>query len=120
MPKYYSTHKPQELYDIRKTPFTFTAGMEGITYYEVLDTDLKQRGLWNITLQNIAKNFPVIGMFPFHDLKALEAQRSQDQPYIMDVGGSRGQALLAIQEDYKEAFSGKLVLQDTPAIINTL
>lgn len=99
MPKYCSTHEPQELYDIRKTPFAFTAGMEGMTYYEVLDTDPKQRRLWNITLQNMAKNFPVVGMFPFHDLKALEAQGSQDRPYIVDVRGGRSQALLAIQED---------------------
>lgn len=50
MPRYCSTYEPQELYDIRKTPFAFTAGMEGMTYYEVLDIDLKQCGLWNITL----------------------------------------------------------------------
>ncbi|KAM3472647.1 hypothetical protein MY8738_008761 [Beauveria namnaoensis] len=120
MPNYCSTHEPQELYDIRKTPFAFTAGMEGMTYYEVLDTDPKQRGLWNITLQNMARNFPVLGMFPFHDLKALEGQGSQERPYIVDVGGGRGQALLAIQEDCKGAFSGKAVLQDTPAVIDTL
>lgn len=120
MPKYCSTHEPQELYDIRKTPFAFAAGMEGMTYYEVLDKDPKQRGLWNITLQNMAKNFPVLGMFPFHDLKALDQQGEQGRPYIVDVGGGRGQALLAIQEDCKSAFSGKLVLQDTPAVIDTL
>ncbi|XWW93584.1 hypothetical protein V2A60_001518 [Cordyceps javanica] len=100
MPKYCSTHEPEDLYDTRKTPFAFTAGMEGMTYYEVLDTDPEQRGLWNLTLQNMAKNFPVVGMFPFQDLKALEVQGSQERPYIVDVGGGRGQALLAIQEDY--------------------
>lgn len=120
MPKYCNTHEPKELYDIRKSPFAFTAGMEGMTYYQVLDTDPKQRGLWNITLQNMAKNFPVLGMFPFHDLTALQTQGSQGRPYIVDVGGGRGQALLAIQDECKKVFSGRLVLQDTTAVIDTL
>lgn len=38
----------------------------------------------------------------------------------MDVGGGRGQALLAIQDDCKKAFSERLVLQDTTAVIDTL
>ena len=119
-PSYCSTHEPKELYDIRKTPFAFAVGMEGKTYYEVLDKNPQQRALWNITLQNMAKNFPVLGMFPFHGLKALELPGMQGRPYIVDVGGGRGQALQEIQANCGGAFTGRLVLQDLPAVIDTL
>ena len=120
LPKYCASHGPKELYDTRKTPFAFSAGLEGKTYYEVLDMEPKQRALWNITLQNMAKNFPVLGMFPFRDLEALEEQGSAERPYVVDVGGGRGQALLEIQKARKGAFSGRLVLQDLPAVIDSL
>ncbi|EGX88469.1 O-methyltransferase, putative [Cordyceps militaris CM01] len=98
------------------------AGMEGRTYYEVLETDPARRALWDGTLQAMASNFPVLGMFPFR-----ERLRAQDgggggrhRADIVDVGGGRGQALLAIQGDGEGVFSGRLVLQDLPTVIDTL
>lgn len=81
--------------------------------------DPKQRGLWNIMLQNMAKNFPILGMFPFQELEE-QVKRSPERPYIVDIGGGRGQALLTIKEHCGGAFGGKLILQDLPAVIDTL
>ncbi len=122
VPRYCQTHAPQELYDPKKTPFAFAAGLEGKTYYEVLDMDPAQRELWNITLQSMANNFPVLGMFPFNEhLVAKDGEAvSAERAGIVDVGGGRGQALLQIQGDAEGALNGRLVLQDLPIVINTL
>ena len=119
VPDYAKTHEPEELYDIKKSPFAFAAGHEGKTYYEVLDLDPEQRNLWNLTLQNMEQNFPILGMFPFSSL-GVQVKAEPDRPFVVDVGGGRGQALRAIQEDCKSAFEGKLVLQDLPIVIDTL
>lgn len=123
LPQYCRTHEPRELFDPRKTPFACTVGMEGKTYYEVLDMDPPRRELWNITLQSMASNFPVLGMFPFreHLAASSDGEATAERPAIVDVGGGRGQALLQIQGDGEvAAFNGRLVLQDLATVIDTL
>lgn len=81
--------------------------------------DPERRDLWNITLQNMAKNFPILGMFSFEKMKE-QVMKSPERPYIVDVGGGRGQALLTIQEHCGDAFGGRLILQDLCTVIDTL
>ncbi|KAI9151562.1 O-methyltransferase hmp5 [Paramyrothecium foliicola] len=119
VPEYVKTHTREDLYDIRKSPFSFMTGHEGKTYYEVLDLDHQQRHLWNTTLQNMEKNFPILGMFPFPSLEE-QIKAEPDRPFIVDVGGGRGQALRALQKECGGSFGSKLVLQDLPIVIDTL
>lgn len=119
VPEYVKAHEPADLYDIKKSPFAFAAGQEGKTYYEVLEADPEQRNLWNVTMQNMEKNFPILGMFPFKDLET-QVRKEPERPFIVDVGGGRGQALLALQKDCGGSFGGKLILQDLPVVIDTL
>ncbi|SPO07375.1 related to O-methyltransferase B [Cephalotrichum gorgonifer] len=119
IPQYAKAHEPADLYDIKKSPFAFAAGHEGKTYYDVISLDPKQRNLWNITLQNMEKNFPIIDMFPFPSLKD-QVEKEPERPFIVDVGGGRGQALLAIKEHCGGTFGGKLILQDLPIVIDSL
>lgn len=119
IPDYVKAHQPEELYDIKKSPFAWAAGHEGMAYYDVLNQDPEQRILWNLTLQNMEKNFPILGMFPFKGLEA-QVKEEPERPFVVDVGGGRGQALKAIQGDIKDAFKGKLILQDLPIVIDTL
>lgn len=119
IPDYVKTHKPEDLYDIRKSPFSFMTGHEGKTYYEVIDMNPQQRHLWNTTLQNMEKNFPILGMFPFRSLE--EQVRAEPQrPFIVDVGGGRGQALRALQKNCGGSYGSRLILQDLPIVIDSL
>lgn len=119
LPDYFKTHKPEELYDLKKSPFCFSIGKEGKTYYEAIDENPEQRGIWNSCLQIIEKNMPVSGMFPWESLKAM-VEKEPERPFIVDVAGGRGQALLKLQEEIPGVYGGKLVLQDLPIVINTL
>ena len=119
LPDYIKTHSPHDLYDLKKSPFAFMTGHEGKTYYDVVDMDPQQRNLWNLTLQNMEKNFPIVDMFPFPSMRQ-QVEKEPERPFIVDVGGGRGQALLAIKEDCGGTFGGNLILQDLPIVIDSL
>jgi hypothetical protein len=119
LPEYFKSHTPEDLSDLKKSPFAFAVGKEGLTYYEVLNLDVEQRNIWNMTLQQMEKNMPILGMFPFATLKE-QVEKEPERPFIVDVGGGRGQALLAIQTECPGAFGGKLILQDLPIVIDSL
>ncbi|KAJ5682240.1 hypothetical protein N7462_005405 [Penicillium macrosclerotiorum] len=119
LPNYAKTHQPIDLYDNRKTPFAVTLGHEGKKYYEVVDMDVKGRAIWNATLANMAKNFPILGMFPFKEMEE-QVRREPERPFIVDIGGGRGQASLVIREYCGGTFGSKIILQDLPTVIETL
>lgn len=119
LPDYFKTHAPQDIYDLTKSPFVYSVGKEGRSYYEVLNDDVEQRNLWNVALQSAEKNMPVRGMFPFESLKE-QVEKEPERAFVVDIGGGRGQALLAIQEDCPNGFGGKLILQDLPIVIESL
>lgn len=118
-PEYVRSHSPRDLYDIRKSPFAFAMGHEGKTYYEILDQDPAQRNLFNNCLQVLEKSAPVLGMFPFKSMKD-QVEREPDRPFVVDIGGGRGQALLAIRTECGGSYGNKLILQDLPTVIDTL
>jgi hypothetical protein len=119
LPDYFKTHKPEEIYDLKKSPFCFSIGKEGKTYYEAIDEDAEQRDIWNKCLQLIEKNMPISGMFPWESLKE-QVEKEPERPFFVDVAGGRGQACLKLQEEIPGTLGGKLILQDLPIVINSL
>jgi hypothetical protein len=119
LPEYFKAHKPEDLYDLKKSPFSFAVGKEGLTYYEVLGEDVTQRNIWNKAMQMAEKNMPITGMFPFASLKE-QVEREPERAFIVDIAGGNGQSLLAIQEECPNGFGGKLILQDLPIVIDSL
>jgi hypothetical protein len=81
--------------------------------------DPEQRMLFNLTMQHLKKNFPVLGMFPFRELEG-QVKNEPERPFIVDIGGGRGQSLLEIREHCGGSFGGKLILQDLPTVIDSL
>ena len=119
LPAYFKAHKAEDVYDLKKSPFAFAVGKEGLTYYEVLNEDVEQRNIWNKALQMSEKNMPVTGMFPFASMKEA-VEREPERAFIVDIAGGNGQSLLAIQEECPAGFGGKMILQDLPIVINSL
>lgn len=119
LPEYIATHTPEDMFDLRKSPFAFVEGKEGQTYYEILNQDLEKRDVWNATMQAIDKNMPILGMFPFATLKG-QLEAGPDRTFIVDIAGGRGQAMLSIETECPKFFGGKVILQDLPVVINSL
>ncbi|KAN0108916.1 S-adenosyl-L-methionine-dependent methyltransferase [Hyaloscypha variabilis] len=119
LPEYFKTHQPEEVYDLKKSPFAFSFGKEGLTYYEVLNEDVAKRNIWNNTMQQMEANMPILGMFPFATLKD-QVEKEPERPFIVDVGGGKGHAMLAIETECPKFFGGKVILQDLPIVIDSL
>ena len=119
LPEYFKTHKPEELFDLKKSPFAFAFGKEGMSYYDVINEDIEKRHIWNSTLRAIEKNMPISGMFPFASLKD-QVEKEPERPFFVDVAGGKGQAILKLQEEIPGTFGGKLILQDLPIVIDSL
>lgn len=120
LPEYFHTHEQADLYDLKKSPYAWAVGLEGSTYYEALSTDAEKLRNFNFTMSSSEKVTPIIGMFPFSSLKE-EVEADTSRPFAVDIGGGRGQLLLAIEkEEAPNGFGAKMILQDRPEVLDTL
>ncbi|KAH6716821.1 O-methyltransferase [Leptodontidium sp. MPI-SDFR-AT-0119] len=120
-PDYFKTRTPEELIDLRKTPYTFAYGQEGQTFYEVLTADKDRFNMFNKAMMQQEASLPTLGMFPFTSLKE-EVEAEPDRALVVDIGGGRGQSLLLIQKEIAGTFGkgSKMVLQDRPQVLDTI
>ncbi|PVH83370.1 o-methyltransferas-like protein [Cadophora sp. DSE1049] len=119
-PDYFKTRTPEELIDLRKTPYTFAYGQEGQTFYEVLTADKDRFNMFNKAMMQQEASLPTLGMFPFMSLKE-EIEAEPDRAFVVDIGGGRGQSLLLIQKETTLfGASSKMVLQDRPQVLDTI
>jgi hypothetical protein len=77
-----------------------------MTYYEAISYDPDRLNMFNMTMMQMEKSVPILGMYPFGSLKP-EVEAEKDRLFIVDIGGGRGQALLVIQKE-----AGRIRCQD--------
>ncbi|KAH8892734.1 O-methyltransferase [Thozetella sp. PMI_491] len=118
LPEYLKTRTPQDVVDSRKTPYACAYGMEGKTFYEVLSANPDHLDIFNRSMSEPGPNY---GIFPFSSLKE-EVEAEQDRPFVVDIGGGKGQALIWIRDATKNLFktSPKLILQERPDVIEQI
>lgn len=119
LPEYFKTHSQEDLYDLKKSPYAYAIGLEGLTYYEAISHDPNRLSMFNMTMVQMEKTVPILGMFPFSSLKE-EVTSESDRAFIVDIGGGIGHALLAIQKEAPGGFGAKMILQDRPDVIASL
>ncbi|RDW60593.1 O-methyltransferas-like protein [Coleophoma cylindrospora] len=119
LPEYFKTHTHDDLFDLKKSPFAYSLGLEGLSYYEAISYDPDRFNMFNMTMTQMEKDVPVLGMFPFASMKE-QVESNKDRPFIVDIGGGRGHVLVAIQEEAPAGFGGRLILQDRPDVIDSL
>ena len=119
LPEYFRTHTQDALFDLKKSPFAYALGLEGMTYYEAISQDPDRLNMFNMTMAQMEDQVPVLGMYPFGSLSTKVAAE-KERPFIVDIGGGRGQALRAIQKEAPVGFGAKMILQDRPDVIGSL
>jgi hypothetical protein len=123
LPEYLKSHKPDDIFDLRKSPAVYSVQKEhlGKSYYQLLDEDPdpERRAVWNANMFMVDQLMPVTGMYPFASLKE-EVDKNPERPYLVDIGAGRGQSCFAIQKEINGAFEAKFILQDLPSVINSL
>jgi hypothetical protein len=119
LPEYFRSHTHDDLFDLKKSPFAYALGLEGMTYYEAISHDADRFNMFNMTMQQMESQVPILGMYPWASMKD-EVEAEKERPFVVDIGGGRGQALLAIQKEAPAGFGAKLILQDRPDVIESL
>ncbi|KAF7932151.1 uncharacterized protein EAE97_009172 [Botrytis byssoidea] len=119
LPEYFRTHSKEDLYDLTKGPYAYGHGLEGKTYYEVISHTPERLHMFNTTMVTMERQSPITGMYPFATLKH-EVEAEKERPFVVDIGGGRGQALIAIQKEAPEGFGAKMILQDRSDVLESL
>ncbi|EHK97342.1 putative Sterigmatocystin 8-O-methyltransferase [Glarea lozoyensis 74030] len=106
-PEYFKTKSPEDLVDLRKTPYSFAYGREGLTFYEVLTENPERFNMFNKAMMQQEAGLPILGMFPFKSLEE-QVKAEPDRAFMVDIGGGRGQALLAIANETGNVFDAHI------------
>ena len=120
-PTYFKMKTPEELVDLRKTPYSCAYGDEGKTFYEVLTSTPERLNMFNKAMMQQEASLPTLGMFPFTSLKE-EVITEPERAFVVDIGGGRGQSLLLINQETANGFGtdAKTYLQDRPQVLDTI
>ncbi|KAH7381074.1 o-methyltransferase-like protein [Cadophora sp. MPI-SDFR-AT-0126] len=119
LPEYFRTHKQEDLYDLKKSPYAWAVGLEGKDYYEAISSDPKKLHNFNFTMATSEAVTPILGMFPWAGMKA-QVEADTSRAFAVDIGGGRGQFLKAIQKEAPNGFGAKMILQDRPDVLASL
>ncbi|KAI0469851.1 hypothetical protein GGR56DRAFT_679072 [Xylariaceae sp. FL0804] len=113
---YLKTHSYTEAQEASKAPYSWALGKEGTTYYEAIEEDPLVSDTWHKAMIMLETTQPITGMFPFHSMKtAVEAE--PQRPFVVDVGGGRGNALKAIMGECGGSYGAKMILQDFHGVL---
>nr|ARP51718.1 SAM-dependent O-methyl transferase [Phyllosticta cirsii] len=102
--------------DATKVPYVWAVGKEGMTFYDALESNTTVAEAWHKGMTMIQATQPITGMFPFHSLSDAVLAEPQ-RPFVVDVGGGRGNALLAIMQECGGSYGAKMVLQDFEQVL---
>ncbi|KAM0150369.1 hypothetical protein ACHAQE_008589 [Botrytis cinerea] len=119
LPEYFQTHSKEDLYDLTKGPYAYGHGLEGKTYYEAISHTPERLHMFNTTMVSMERQSPITGMYPFATLKN-EVEAEKERPFVVDIGGGRGQALVSIQKEAPKGFGAKMILQDRSDVLESL
>ncbi|KUJ18488.1 o-methyltransferase-like protein [Mollisia scopiformis] len=119
LPDYFKSHTQEDLFDLKKSPFAWAFGLEGLTYYEAISHNPDRFNMFNQTMTQMEKQVPILGMFPFSSMQA-EVEAEPERPFVVDIGGNRGHCLVAIKSEAPNGFGAKMILQDREDVIGSL
>ncbi|KAM3065321.1 hypothetical protein ACMFMG_004295 [Clarireedia jacksonii] len=119
LPEYFKTHSRADLYDLNKSPYAYGYGLEGKTFDEVTSYPPERLRTFNASMVQMERSVTILGLFTFVSMKE-EVKTEKDRPFIVDIRGGQGPALIAVQKEAPAGFGAKLILQDRPDVLDNL
>jgi hypothetical protein len=119
---YLSFHGYDDISSVTENPYSWAHGMYGSNVYQVLSQFPARMRQFNIAMSTQDAVLPVVGIYDFNN--AVSRARTSDpqlaRPFIVDIGGGRGQALLQLRSAHPELQDGKMemILQDKPPVLD--
>ncbi|KAK0728822.1 O-methyltransferase [Lasiosphaeria miniovina] len=118
--EYLQTHTAAQAQDARRVPYVWAAGHDGrMTYYEALEAEPAVAAAWHRGMELVQATQPVTGMFLFGAAAEAAAEAEPHRAFVVDVGGGRGNALVAILKECaaKGSSTPRMVLQDMAEVL---
>lgn len=114
--EYLSVHSAQDAKEATKVPFVWAMGKEGMSYYDAIEEDPVVSDIWHKGMIMIEATQPISGMFPFASMQAA-VEAEPERAFVVDVGGGRGNALIAMMKECGGSYGAKMVLQDQAEVL---
>ncbi|CEJ81074.1 hypothetical protein VHEMI01224 [[Torrubiella] hemipterigena] len=114
--EYLSTHSAPDAKEATKVPFVWAMGKEGMSYYDAIEEDPVVSDIWHKGMIMIEATQPISGMFPFVSMQAA-VEAEPERAFVVDVGGGRGNALIAMMKECGGSYGAKMVLQDQAEVL---
>ncbi|KAK0750730.1 S-adenosyl-L-methionine-dependent methyltransferase [Schizothecium vesticola] len=118
---YFRTHTLAETQDPLRSAFAWSTGHEGLGFFAALEQDRVYAPIWKRAMALLAKyQLAVVGegMFPWHTLREEVEAEGGKRPLLVDVGGGKGGASVAIREACGgDGFGAEVVLEDLPIVL---
>jgi hypothetical protein len=117
-PEYFQKYGRKEPQTINHVPNTFAYNCPDMGYYEMLEHDPPRMKRFMPAMAAIESRMPIAGIYDFGWLVAqAEANPGAERPLFVDVGGSKGQAIVAIHREFPNLPLKRFVLEDRPEVI---
>jgi hypothetical protein len=116
LPEYLATHTAEDIINPTRIPFSWANGVEGKTFYEALLDFPDRLRQFNVAMTTQEAALPVLGMYPFG---TLDADKDPERPFLVDVGGGRGQSLLQIKQENPH-IKRRMILQDRARVLDAI
>lgn len=87
-----------------------------MTYYEAIEEDPVVSDTWHKAMIMVEMSQPISGMFPFHSMEAAVKAEPQ-RAFVVDIGGGRGNALVAMMQECGGTYGAKMILQDMREVL---
>ena len=114
---YFRKFGKKDIHSYTHTPHSWANDKIGSTFWEVLMSEPQRVERFSRGLALFEAFHPIIGVYPFEE--QLQAGNSPDRPFVVDIGGGRGLALVEMRKRLP-SLQGKLVLQDRKEVLDSI
>ena len=113
---YFKDHDASAVQDPARCPGAWADNAEGQDWFAMIAQDKQRLAIFDGAMQFSEDILPFFGMYPFEQL--VDSSFPEDKPLIVDVGGGRGQAMVAIKQALP-GLQGRLICQDRPWVLDS-
>lgn len=123
--QYFQKYGRKEPEAMNHIPATFARGCPELSFFQYLPSDPAYFHRFTVGMDLIEKNTPASGIYDFSwlvDKAKVEASREPEpgRAVFVDVGGGRGQAIVAIHNEFPDLPIERFVLQDRQETVDAV
>ncbi|KAK4455216.1 O-methyltransferase [Podospora aff. communis PSN243] len=118
LPAYFSAYGRKEPQSTNHIPATFARACPEKAFYEYLASDPEYFRRFTAGMAVVESHVPASGMYDFSKvIEESKKEGNEGRVVLVDVGGGKGQALVAFKEEFPGLEMGRCVLEDRKEVL---